>query len=423
VRLPEVVLRCTACGAEADVTGPGEVPRQVCDGCFGPLAVVLDVDDLAARVDRDSITIGPASMWRYAPLLPVASPRAGPPVGWTPLVPAPNLGDAVGVDDLWIKDETQNPTGSFKDRVVSTALGAAPGASVAACASTGNLARSVAALAPVYGMRAVVLVPDHLPGPEVDFLRARGAIVVRVAGPYDAANRLSVEAAMTRSMAWWAWVNVTLRAWYVLGAATIGYEIAEQLGWCAPVDVVVPAASGAMACQVAAAVDLVRDLGFAAGRAPALHVAQPAGGAPIAAAFAAGAHEVTPLEPATSVGSVAMGDPPEGADVLARARATGGSVVAVDEGELDPMIDLIAATTGMAVEPAGALAVAAARDLAVSGRLRRGGPCIAVLTGGPARVAALADPMAEPGPPPVTIAPTLAALVEALTELTEEGRA
>jgi threonine synthase len=399
---------------------------QVCERCFGPLAFDHGWPARRGSIDRRDLEAGPRSMWRYEKLLPTAARTADAVgVGWTPLVAAPALGDAVGIEDLWVKDETANPSGSFKDRVVSTALAyaAARGSTVAACASTGNLARSLALLAPTFAMRAVVLVPDALGDERVAGLRGIGATVVRVGGPYDAANRLSVEAAMddVSGLDRWAWVNVTLRPWYVEGAATIGYEIAEQLGWRAPAHVVAPAASGSMACQVVGAVDALQVLGLVDGATETLRlsVAQPAGCAPIAVAFTAGATEVSPVRPETIAASVAMGDPPEGVDVLERTRATGGVVVSVAEDAIVPGVQLVGATTGIEVEPAGGVVAAGLSLLAARGAIDRGsGPVVAILSGGvgPRRGTAR---LAEAGPPPVTIAPTLRALTDALADLDE----
>ena len=344
-------------------------------------------------------------------------PEAGD-VGWTPLVHAPALGRTLCVGDLWLKDETTNPTGSFKDRVVATALAEARAraAHTVACASTGNLARALAVAGPRWGMQAVVLVPASATADELAPLQSAGATVLAVDGPYDAANRLSVEASM--DLDHWGWVNVDLRPWYVEGGATVGYELVEQLGWELPSHVVAPMASGALVVQLARSFDALRAVGLVDARAstPRISTAQPAGCAPVADAFARGASEVAPVRAATVAPSLAMGDPPEGPDVLALARSTGGAVVAADEDDILRDAELVAETTGIAVEPAGGVVVGALRRLVAAGLVDDGQRVVAVLTGGAVGQKGVASS------PPVTIEPTLAALRAALDDRHEEPR-
>lgn len=327
-----VTLRCRACGHRTPPLGV-----QYCDCCFG----ALDLED--------------------------ATPSALDPGARTatPLVAAPALGAALGLGDLWVKDETANPTGSFKDRVVAAAAGRAlvVGDHVLAATSTGNLARALTWGAGRVGLRPVVVVPETLPPTERDALVAHGATVVVVAGGYDAANRVATEAA--EDLAGWGWVNGDLRPWYSAGAGLVGHELADELGEVA--QVVLPMASGALAFQVHRAL---------AGRRsePRLVVGQPAGCAPAAAAFADGTDEVAPVRPATRVGVLAMGDPPEGPEVVAMARRTGGAVVAVAEDSLDDSADLLTSTTGIVGDLATAVAVGAARRAAADGVLDPRGP-------------------------------------------------
>lgn len=353
---PVTGLRCRACGAAHD----SSEPLQVCAQCWGPLDVVYDLEAAAGALGRPG---APESMWRYAPLLPVGDPgAAGAGIGGTPLTPCPALGGAVGVPDLWVKDETVNPSGSFKDRLVAVALAVARrrGASVAACASTGNLALSVAALAPRFGMRWVALVPaDADPGRRARLAAATGGRAVAVEGSYDAVNRLGGELADDHPD--WAWVNVGLRTWYGEGARTLAFEIADQLG-AAPDRVVVPMASGATALKVAQGFDELRAVD-AVDSVPRLTVVQPAGCAPVADAFAAGGDEVKPVRPRTRVESLAMGDPPDGPDVLAAVRRSGGTVQAVPEHAVDPALALLATAAGIAADPAAGVVVAALEQL------------------------------------------------------------
>lgn len=407
----EPILRCRECGEPAPGHGP-----QYCSWCFGPVEVVLPEVPGAPGESKAAIAAGPSSLARYRPLLPselVLDDRAP---GWTPLVAAPELGRAVGVPDLWIKDETANPTGSFKDRVVELAMarGVQAGACGVACTSTGNLARATAAAAARRGLPALIIVPEGLDDGSVLALGALGATVVAVRGGYDAASRLGAEAAADLDQ--WAWVNVTLRPWYELGARTMGWEMAEQLGWRLPDRVVVPVASGALARALHESMTHLVATGLAEGTSPRLTAMQAAGCAPVAAAFAEGSTMVRPIaRPDTVAPSLAMGDPPDGPAVVAAARATEGVVNAVDEDRILAACELVEETTGVAVEPAGGVVVAGLADLAAGGTVEPDERVVAVLTGGPRR----AEPTA-PGSevvPRVGLADTIDASVDALTDL------
>lgn len=393
---------------------PEQPTVQYCEECFGPLDVVVGPPEVTGEALRRRIAAGPRSMWRYRDLLPFDEPPGAGGVGDTPLVEARALGAALGVSDLWLKDDTANPSGSFKDRVVAAALGRAlaEGRTVLAAASTGNLAHAMAGAAVRAGLRAVVLVSEALPLAEQQALAAAGATVVPVAGDYDAANRLASEASMDGPSAGWAWCNIGLRPWYVEGSATVAHEVAEQLGWTVPDAVVAPIASGAMALALHRAfVDLATVGLVPAGPPPALWGAQPAGCAPVADAFAAGATDVRPVRPATVATSLAMGDPPDGPEVLAVAGATGGGVLAVPEDELAGAQQLLADTEGISVEPAGGVVVAAVGRLAVAGRLPAGTRVVACLTGGPHdRWGGPGRSGIAPGQVTGTIPPTVSAL-------------
>ena len=374
-------MRCRECGKDAPAEGP-----QYCSWCFGPVEVVLpaSVDPDAAR---EAIGAGPASLARYRPLLPssLTLDPAGP--GWTPLTSEPGLGAAIGVEDLWVKWESANPTGSFKDRVVEVAVarGTALGSRVVACSSTGNLARACAAAAARHDMAAVLIVPEELDEAAVADLVDRGAVVVSVRGGYDAASRLAAEAAS--DLEHWAWVNVTLRPWYELGARTVAWEIAEQLGWALPDRVAAPVASGALVRALHEGVTHLVEWGLVAGPLPRLTALQPAGCAPVVAAHESGATRVAPLDrPATVAGSLAMGDPPDGDAVLAAARASGGVVAEAPEAEILTACDLVAATTGVGVEPAGGVVVAALARLVQQGHIDPAERVVAVMTGAAAVV-------------------------------------
>ena len=359
-------LVCRACGVATDPLGV-----QYCDRCFGP----LDLVDLPT----------------------VDAPR-------TPLVAAPGVGERLGLRDLWLKDETANPTGSFKDRVVAAAAdrAVAIGAPVLACSSTGNLARALAVRAAAGGPRAVVVVPRTLGEAEREALVGQGATVVVVDGDYDAANRVAAEAA--EDLPDWGWVNGNLRPWYSSGAATVGVELATQgpPGLGPPDQVVLPMASGALAFQVHRALPEAR-----------LVVAQPAGCAPVADAFTRGDDEVRPVRSTTDVEVLAMGSPPDGDDVLGAARGTGGAVVAVPEDALDALVDLVAGESGLAVDRASAVALAGARRAVGDGFLDPSARTVVVLTGGSPRWPEA--PVAAPGGT-VTIPASSAALRDAIGE-------
>jgi threonine synthase len=412
----DATLRCRECGRDAPPAGP-----QYCEWCFSAVEVVLPDLSVPLQDVRTRIGSGPRSLWRYEPLLPagleLGLEPAGEDAGWTPLVPASTIGTELGIPELWVKDETANPTGSFKDRVVEVAgaRGLRLGQRVLACSSTGNLARAVAGAAARRSLPSVVLVPAGLDRAQVRDLSARGATVVAVRGGYDAASRLAAEAAGDLDR--WAWVNVTLRPWYELGARTVGWEIAEQLGWRFPDRVVVPMASGALARAVHEAMAHLAATGLVAGTLPKLTVVQPAGCAGVAEAFASGAATPTPVrEPDTVAESLAMGDPPDGDAVLAFVRSTGGVVHAVAEDSILEAAARLRTVEGLAVEPAGGVVVAALADLAAAGVIEPGETVVAVLTGAPREVWSDGDeaPVVPGGGLAGTIEPSVSALTELL---------
>lgn len=409
-------LRCRECGTPAPADGP-----QYCDRCFGPVEVLLPAVDDPAAV-RAAIGKGRSSIGRYLPLLPPGVSTTHLDAGWTPLFAAPVLGDALGVGDLWLKDETRNPTGSFKDRVVDLALarGAHVGATVAACTSTGNLARATAAGAARRGMTCVVLVPDGLDAASIDALVALGAQVVSVRGGYDAASRLGADAAS--DLTDWAWVNVGLRPWYELGARTLAWEIAEQSGWTLPDHVVAPMASGALARALHDGFSHLVEQGIVEGPLPRLTTAEPAGCAPAALAFAAGeGTPVRPVRPDTVAESLAMGDPPDADAVIAAARATGGEVVAVPEADIGPAAELVAHAAEVDTEAAGGVVAAALADMVARGRIGSRDRVVAVITGAAHPPEVVRVVSASGGT--ATIDPAIGALVAALpTHVTGSSR-
>jgi len=401
-------LRCRECGRSY----PAEA-LHVCDFCFGPLEVTYDYEGIAASVSRARIAAGPRTIWRYADLLPVADAL---PVdlgaGFTPLVRADRLAAELGLGELWIKDDTANPTGSFKDRVVSVALTKARqlGFKVAACASTGNLANSVAAHAARAGMDSVVLIPADLETAKVTMTAVYGGRVVAVEGNYDDVNRLCAE--LTSERPSWAFVNVNVRTYYAEGSKTLAFEIAEQLGWEAPDHVVVPIGSGSQLTKVSKGFEELAKVGLLDG-APEVRIsgAQAEGCSPVATAFAEGTDAIRPVKPSTIAKSLAIGNPADGWYALDVIKRSGGSCAAVTDDEIIEGIGLLARTEGIFAETAGGVTIATLAKLAAQGVIRSDERVVAIVTGhGLKTVEALAGTVH----PTATIAPTLDAFDDAI---------
>lgn len=370
-------LRCRACG-HREPTGPS----FVCVECFGPLEVDYDREAIRAQVSRSAIEARPAGIWRYLELLPVeAAPTRSLAVGSTPLVDAGRLGGALDVARLWLKDDTRNPSLSFKDRVV--ALGAARavqfGFDTLACASTGNLAGATAAAAAALGLRAFVFVPADLEPSKVDHALAYGATVVRVAGTYDEINRLSLEIADEEG---WAFVNVNLRPYYSEGSKTLAFEIAEGLGWRLPDVIVGPIASGSLFTKVARGFDDLVSAGLVEARPIRFVGGQPAGCSPVATAFERGSDDIEPVRvPDTIVRSLAIGAPADGRYALELARRTGGSIEAIPDEATAAAIRQLAATEGIFAETAGGVTVAALDQARRRGVIGPDEEVVALITG------------------------------------------
>jgi len=393
-------LRCRGCGSETAIT-----PAHVCDRCFGPYEATYDYDAMASDISRASIEAGPDSLWRYRDLLPLPTDEPVEPVwlggGLTPLVRAPRLGAALGLDDLWLKNDTVNPTWSFKDRVVTVALTAARafGFTTVACASTGNLANSVAAHAAAAGLDAYVFIPHDLEQTKVLASAVYGPNLVAIKGNYDDVNRLCSEVADEHG---WAFVNVNMRPFYAEGSKTIGFEIAEQLGWTLPDQLVAPMASGSMMVKIDKAFrELVR-VGLVDDTPWAMFGAQALGCSPIAAAFAAGEDDATPVRPDTIAKSLAIGNPADGGPAIAVARRTGGGMDTATDEELVEAMRLLARTEGMFAETAGGVTVAVLRKLAAAGVLDRAARTVAVISG-----TGLKTVDAVPATPTFTVRPSL----------------
>ncbi|HEY7732194.1 MAG TPA: threonine synthase [Gaiellaceae bacterium] len=373
--MPALSLSCRVCDTEHALEANGS-----CSRCFGPLDPVYDWDALRGTVTRESIAAGPPSIWRYADLLPVeapAVPRLAP--GFTPLVPAPRLADALGVGELWLKLDTANPTHSFKDRVVAVAARKAQelGLATLSCSSTGNLAGAVAARAAAEGLEAAVFCPADLEPEKLAAAAVYGPTIYAVDGTYDHCSRLSVELSFELP---WGFVNVNLRSYYAEGSKTLAYEVAEQLGWEAPDAVVIPIASGALFHKVGQGFAELRSLGLLDGASSRLLGGQAAGCEPVAAAFREG-RPVTPVRPATIARSLAIGSPADGDFAVAAARETGGGIYTVPEDEIGENMALLASAAGVFGETATGVALGALREAVAEGRVGPASRVVLLVTG------------------------------------------
>ena len=356
-------LRCRNCSLSQPIG-----PSFVCPACFGPLEVVYDLPAIASAIDRKTIEARAPGIWRYRELLPVdRAPERGLPVGSTPLLRAERLGAELGLDRLWLKDDTRNPTLSFKDRVVAVAAARAVefGFDTLACASTGNLAGATAAAAAALGLKAFVFVPADLEPAKIEHALAYGATLVRIDGTYDDVNRLSLEIADEEG---WAFVNVNLRPYYSEGSKTLAFEVAEQLGWRLPDVVVAPIASGSLFTKVAKGFRELAEVGLVEPKEVRFVGGQAAGCGPVASAFADGSETITPVRaPDTIVRSLAIGSPADGLFALELARVTGGSIEGIPDSATAQAIRDLGRLEGLQAETAGGVTVAAA-----AAGLRRG---------------------------------------------------
>jgi threonine synthase len=401
-------LRCRECGRGY----PAEA-LHVCEFCFGPLEVAYDYEAIAAAVSRERIAAGPPTIWRYAPLLPASAEGAVDlGAGWTPLLRADRLAAELGLGELWLKNDTVNPTGSFKDRVTSVALTKARelGFKVAACASTGNLANSVAAHAARAGMRSYVFIPHDLEQQKVVTTAVYGGNLIAIEGNYDDVNRLCAE--LTSEHPSWAFVNVNVRTYYAEGSKTLAFEVAEQLGWRAPDHVVVPIASGSQLCKIHKGFQELATVGLL-DEPPATRVsgAQAAGCSPVATAFAEGHDFVRPVRPSTIAKSLAIGNPADGPYALDVVRSTGGAIESVTDTEIVDAIRLLARTEGVFAETAGGVTIATLAKLAAAGVVRRDERVVAYITGNGLKTL---DAVAPQCGPTATIKPTIEAFNAAI---------
>lgn len=369
-------LQCRECGREY----PPE-PLHVCEFCFGPLEVNYDYDAMAKVVSRQRIEAGPLSIWRYRDFLPVEGKEIiDISTGYTPLLKADNLAAELGLKTVYLKNDTANPTYSFKDRVVSVALTRARefGYDTVACASTGNLANSVAAYAAKAGFRAFIFIPADLEVGKKVSSAIYAPYLVGVEGSYDDVNRLCSEIA---SEFRWAFVNINIRPYYSEGSKTLAYETVEQLGWRFPDHLIVPIASGSLLTKINKGLQEFGKLGLAADEPVRISGAQAAGCAPVATAFKKEVLDIRPVKPKTIAKSLAIGNPADGYYALKVVRKTGGVVEDVTDAEIVEGVKLLARTEGIFAETAGGVTIAVLKKLAEAGRIQPEEEVVAYITG------------------------------------------
>jgi threonine synthase len=384
-------LQCHLCKA----TFPAEA-TYVCDRCLGPLEPIYDYRAIA--LTRDQIERRPKNLWRYRELLPITGePRTGFNSGFTPLVRCDRLARRIGVSELYIKDDSVNhPTLSYKDRVVSVAATRAIelGFDVLACASTGNLANSVAAHAARLGVECCVFIPDSLEAGKILGSAIFNPTILAISGTYDDVNRLCTQVADRYG---WGFVNINLRSYYAEGAKTIGFEIVEQLGWRYPQHLVSPVAGGTLLPRIVRGLRELRQIGLVSGELPRVYAAQAAGCAPVVHALDTGLDHPEPVRPNTIAKSIAIGNPADGYQVIESVRATGGAGAAVTDTEIVEAIRLLAETEGIFTEPAGGTTLAAAIDLVNRGAIPRNESIVVCVTGNGYKTAeVVADTVTRP---------------------------
>ena len=370
-------LRCRECGKSY-----GNQPLSICDECFSPLEVVFDLEYARTRFTRDAIAAGPTSMWRYRALLPVAdSYIPTTPAGFTPLMAAPRLASRIGANNLYIKnDAVCLPTLSFKDRVVAVALANAQafGFDTVGCSSTGNLANAVAAGAARLGLKTYILVPSDLEPAKILNTQVYGATLIRIDGNYDHCNRLCSQIAERYN---WGFVNVNLRPYYAEGSKSVGFEIAEQLGWRLPDNVVVPMAGGSLITKIRKAFHELVALGLVADKPVKFFGAQATGCSPISTAVKSGADGIEPQRPNTIARSLAIGNPADGPYAIRAIRDSGGWAEDVSDVEIVSAIQELAETEGVFTETAGGVTTAVTARLYAHGRIHPDELTVSCITG------------------------------------------
>ena len=396
-------LRCKECSRTFPVSA-----FNVCDFCFGPLEVVYDFEAIADIASRERIQAGPPSLWRYQDFLPAEyNPAVDINAGFTPLIRSRGLAERLGLDELWIKNDSVNPSYSFKDRVVAVAAAKAIelGFDTLACASTGNLACSVAAHAARAGMTAYVFIPSDLEHGKVLGAAIYNPTMIAVDGSYDDVNRLCSELADQYS---WAFVNINVRPFYAEGSKTLGYEVAEQLGWRAPKHAVAPSASGAMFTKIHQGLKEFEQTGIIGLVETRMHCAQARGCSPISTAYEEERFVIRPVKPATIAKSLGIGNPADGYYALKTVEASEGSAVIAEEHEVAEGIKLLAQTEGIFTEGAGGVAVAGLKRLVERGVIRRDESTVVYITGNGLKTTEIVSDVVNP----ITIEGTVAAFEE-----------
>jgi threonine synthase len=371
-----LALKCRECGREYPIE-----PIHVCEFCFGPLEVKYDYEEIKKNISRKKIEEGPKSLWRYIDLLPVEEPRVGFHAGFTPLKKAENLGKLLGLDNLYIKDDSVNhPTLCFKDRVVSVAISKAIefGFDTTACASTGNLANSVASHSAQAGLNCFVFIPANLESQKIYGSLVFSPTVVAVEGTYDDVNRLCSEIANELP---WAFVNINIRPFYAEGSKTLAFEVVEQLGWRAPDAVVAPAASGSLVTKIWKGLKEMAIVGLIDEVKTRVYGAQAEGCSPIAQAWKEGRDFIKPVKPNTIAKSIAIGNPADGIYALQVTKESKGDWETATDEEIIEGIKLLAETEGIFTETAGGTTIAVLKKLAQRGAFRRDEVVVAYITG------------------------------------------
>ncbi|MEV4247292.1 threonine synthase [Streptosporangium canum] len=404
---PAAALSCRECGARYDLG-----PNFACIECFGPLEIAYDF----GRVTREQIAEGPTNIWRYHSLLPVPADVAAKPnmaPGWTKLVKADNLARELGIRSLHVKDDSGNPTHSFKDRVVAIAVEAARnfGFHTLSCSSTGNLAGAVTAAAARAGLDACVFIPADLEEAKIVMASVYGGKLVGIEGTYDDVNRFCSELIGDELGDKWGFVNVNLRPYYAEGSKTLAYEIAEQLGWRIPDQIVIPVASGSQLTKIDKAFKELIALGLVEDRPYKIFAAQAEGCSPVSAAYKAGHDVIRPVKPDTIAKSLAIGNPADGPYVLDIARRTGGAVEDVTDAEIVDAIRLLARTEGIFAETAGGVTVGVLRKLVAAGKLDPEAETVVLNTGDGLKTL---DAVADHARPTAVIRPSLDAFRTAI---------
>ena len=384
-------LKCRKCGQEYPIQ-----PVNLCELCLSPLEVVYDYKAMRGAVTREKLAAGPIGMWRYKDLLPVEGEVVDIGTGYTPLIKAGNLGKELGLDNLYIKNDCVNPSYSFKDRPVSAAVTKAVefGFKAVACASTGNLAASVAAHAAKARLKAFVFVPSDTESGKLVGAAIYGPTLVVVKGSYDDVNRLCATLAQRYK---WGFININLRSYYAEGSKTLAYEVVEQLGWHEPECVVYPAGSGLSFTRIWKGLNEFATLGLI--KKPVkthMYLVQAAGSSPIVNAFKAGAQHVNPVIPDTVAKSIAIGNPADGVYALNIARDSGGGACAVTDAELIDGMKLLARTEGIFAEATGGAVIASVKKLAEAGTIKKNQLTVAYITGAGPRTQEVVSDIVKP---------------------------